>query len=129
MIALVVDMNLSPDWVGVFTKAGCTAVHWSDVGSGHAPDREIMEWAESHDHVVFTHDLDFGTLLAASGERAPSVIQMRCEDTRPASMAALVVEAIKSSLHDLRQGALITIDPKRMRTRILPLNPGRTQAS
>jgi len=32
---------------------------------------------------VFTHDLDFGDILAATGAEAPSVIQVRTEDTTP----------------------------------------------
>jgi hypothetical protein len=31
---LLVDMNLSPDWVAVLKRAGWDAVHWSMVGKG-----------------------------------------------------------------------------------------------
>jgi predicted nuclease of predicted toxin-antitoxin system len=33
---LVVDMNLSPDWVPVLQRAGHFAVHWLPVGSPRA---------------------------------------------------------------------------------------------
>jgi predicted nuclease of predicted toxin-antitoxin system len=36
---LVIDMNLSPDWVPVLLQAGHTATHWSSVGTP-APQRE-----------------------------------------------------------------------------------------
>ena len=29
---LLLDMNLSPRWVGVLPAAGFEAIHWSDVG-------------------------------------------------------------------------------------------------
>jgi hypothetical protein len=61
---LLVDMNLSPDWVPFLNSAGFEAIHWSLVGNCRAEDREIMEWAREDSFVVFTHDLDFGTLLA-----------------------------------------------------------------
>ena len=61
---LLVDMNLSPEWVGFLQSAGWEAIHWSTVGNPRAEDEEIMAWARAQKHVVFTHDLDFGTLLA-----------------------------------------------------------------
>jgi len=60
---LLVDMNLSPEWVGFLQSAGHEAIHWSTVGNPRAEDDEIMAWARAQKHVVFTHDLDFGTLL------------------------------------------------------------------
>jgi predicted nuclease of predicted toxin-antitoxin system len=123
MIKLVIDMNLSPEWVPVFKETGWQAIHWSEIGAASAPDAQIMAWAASHDHVVFTHDLDFGALLAASGAHGPSVIQIRHEDTRPGTIGLMVIAAIQATLADLRNGALVTVHPKRMRIRILPLRP------
>ncbi len=76
-IAIVVDWNLSPDWVPVLRANGWAAVHWSDIGDPRAADREIMDWASANRHVVFTHDLDFGTALALTHASGPSVIQVR----------------------------------------------------
>jgi predicted nuclease of predicted toxin-antitoxin system len=39
---LLVDMNLSPDWVAVLEQAGWETVHWSNVGNPRAADSEIM---------------------------------------------------------------------------------------
>lgn len=61
---ILIDMNLSPAWVGFLEAQGFVAVHWSDVGDPRAPDRALMSWAREHGHVVFTHDLDFSVLLA-----------------------------------------------------------------
>lgn len=57
-IKLLIDMNLSPQWVRTFEDNGWHALHWSDVGAATAPDRAIMAWALDHEYVVFTHDLD-----------------------------------------------------------------------
>jgi predicted nuclease of predicted toxin-antitoxin system len=43
---ILVDMNLSPRWAELLANAGCTAIHWSTVGRGDAPDTEIMMLAE-----------------------------------------------------------------------------------
>ena len=42
---LLVDMNLSPNWIAHMKLAGLSAVHWSDVGRADAPDSEIMAYA------------------------------------------------------------------------------------
>lgn len=121
MIRLVIDMNLSPAWATELRNHSVEAIHWSEIGSPTAPDIEIMAWARTHGYMVLTHDLDFGALLAATGNTGPSVIQLRAEDVRPTNMVAMVVSAIQTNSEDLLRGALITIHPKRMRTRVLPL--------
>lgn len=74
---LLIDMNLSPAWVDVFERQGWQAFHWSAVGEPGALDRVILSWARENEYVVFTHDLDFGAILAATNADAPSVIQVR----------------------------------------------------
>jgi predicted nuclease of predicted toxin-antitoxin system len=54
----LIDMNLSPEWVAFFEHNGWEAVHWSMVGDPRATDRRIMERAQAHGYIVFTHDLD-----------------------------------------------------------------------
>jgi len=80
---LLVDMNLSPRWVDVLAAAGIEAAHWSTLGAVNAPDPLIMAYAGTHDFVVLTHDLDFGTILAATHGEKPSVVQIRAEDVSP----------------------------------------------
>ena len=71
---LLVDMNLSPRWVGVLAEAGIEAVHWSILGAKNAPDPEIMAYASANDYVVLTHDLDFSAILAATHGDKPIVV-------------------------------------------------------
>jgi predicted nuclease of predicted toxin-antitoxin system len=35
---LLVDMNLSPDWVETLRHAGWEAAHWSTLGNPRSPD-------------------------------------------------------------------------------------------
>jgi len=53
---ILIDMNLSPEWVGFFSANGIEAVHWSRVGSGSAEDSVLLAWARTAGYVVFTHD-------------------------------------------------------------------------
>lgn len=82
-----------------------------------------MTWAAEHGYIVFTHDLDFGALIAATQARTPSVIQVRAQDILPASLGAQVISAISRLHAELEEGALVSIDPGRARVRILPLRP------
>ena len=118
---IVIDMNLPPLWVPILENYGWECRHWSAIGSPSAEDSEIMEWAKQNDFVVFTHDLDFGALLAASGAERPSVFQIRTLDVRPKSLETLVVAALKQFEAMLEEGALVTVDEKRSRARVLPL--------
>lgn len=114
-------MNLSPLWVRALEDYGFTAIHWSSVGDGRAPDLEIMKWAQENDHIVFTNDLDFGAILATTRVDRPSVIQVRAQDVSPEHLSQLIGRALRQHEEMLRQGALITIDEARLRSRILPL--------
>ena len=118
---LIVDMNLSPRWVGALADAGFEAAHWSTLGAKNSPDAEIMAYAKIRDYVVLTHDLDFGAILAATHGEKPSVVQIRAEDVSPDVIATLVIAALRQMAHELEEGALLTVDPKRTRLRLLPL--------
>lgn len=118
---LVIDMNLSPEWAAVLQRHGWEAVHWSTVGNPRATDSEIMAWAHATGHVVFTHDLGFGALLAATDAQGPSVIQVRTQDVTPGHLETLLVAALRAHDIILEEGALVTVDEARSRVRILPL--------
>lgn len=120
---IVIDMNLSPKWCGVFEAEGWQAVHWSGIGDYHASDAEIMNWSAENGYVVFTHDLDFGALLAATKATAPSVIQVRTQNVLPDHLGPLVIQIIRNHQQELLQGALIVVHPNQSRIRILPLGP------
>ena len=118
---LVIDMNLSPDWVQVFTLEGWMAIHWSTVGDPRAADALIMDWARSNDYVVFTHDLDFGVLLAHSRADGPSVIQVRTQDIMPQHFKSRLVQVLRQYESMLDSGALVTVDEGKARVRVLPI--------
>ena len=79
-------MNLPPEWVNIFEQHGWHAVHWKDIGEPNASDNTIMDWARQYNYVVFTRDLDFGTLLAMTSADGPSVVQVRAKDIMPQTL-------------------------------------------
>jgi predicted nuclease of predicted toxin-antitoxin system len=118
---LLIDMNLSPTWCHFLTNAGYEVVHWSSIGDAKATDRFITSWAKDNGYTVFTHDLDFGTILAVTNAEGPSVIQVREHNVLPETMGDLVITALIQFEDYLGKGALITIDKSSLRARILPM--------
>jgi len=119
---ILVDMNLSPRWIPALKQAGLQAVHWSSIGDPRAPDSEILDYARKNEYIVFTHDLDFGTILAAAQAQVPSVIQVRTHDVSPDSLCETVLSLLQQCKSELKTGALISLDKNKKRVRILPLH-------
>ena len=120
-VQLVIDMNLSPAWIAELAAHGWSAVHWSTVGDPSADDAMIMAWARANGRVVFTHDLDFGTMLALTHATGPSVLQIRSQNILPEDIGPMVIAALRKHDADLAAGALVVVDPKKSRIRLLPL--------
>ncbi|CAB4733594.1 unannotated protein [freshwater metagenome] len=120
---ILIDMNLSPRWVDVLADAGIECIHWSSVGETTASDSFIMAFAKGAGYVVLTHDLDFGSILAATHGDKPSVIQIRSRTLSTAAIGPFVVKTLIQMEAEIESGALLTIEPPRARIRLLPLNP------
>ena len=120
-VPVVVDMNLSVEWVPLLQHAGWPASHWSAVGEPRAEDTTIMAWASAHGHVVLTHDLDFGTALALTHARGPSVIQVRAQNVLPERIGLLVLSVLHRYETELAAGALVVVEESKSRVRVLPL--------
>jgi len=121
-LKILVDVNLSPSWIDVFREHALEALHWTSVGDIAAKDREIVEWAREHQCVIFTHDLDFTTILALTNASGPSVIQVRTQDVTPSKLAGKVVGALRDHARAIEAGAVVVIEEARSRVRILPLS-------
>ena len=118
---VLIDVNLSPSWVGAFARHGIEAVHWTTVGDPRALDETIMQYGREHGYVVFTHDLDFGALLALTRARGPSVLQVRTQNVLPNAIAELVINVLNAHTSMFEAGALVTIDERNARIRVLPI--------
>jgi predicted nuclease of predicted toxin-antitoxin system len=71
--------------------------------------------------VLFTHDLDFGALLAMTHKTGPSVIQVRTRDVMPDTIADLVLSVLQIHKGWLEKGAIISVDESLQRVRVLPV--------
>ena len=123
-IKVLVDMNLSPEWVPLLRNHGWEAIHWAAVGDPRAPDMEIMAWARANTCVVFTHDLDFGSMLALTHAAGPSVLQLREPRVLPEQILPVVVATLRRYQSELAAGALVVVEQHRSRVRVLPFDRG-----
>lgn len=96
-------------------------MHWSSVGRADAPDEDVLSWADKHGYELITQDPDYGLLLVKAGARTPSVIQIRAQGTMPSDIGLAVLNAVAAAHDHLERGAMVTIEPGRMRVRVLPM--------
>ena len=121
-MTLLLDMNLPPAFASALELAGFPAVHWFAVGDPTADDAQILAWARQHSRVLITHDLDFSAILAASGDDAPSVVQLRSQDLLAPEILRIVQTALIEHAEPLRRGALLSVNEAGTRVRVLPMN-------
>ena len=118
---ILIDVNLSHGWVAAFTSHGIDAVHWTTIGDSSAPDEAVMQYGRDHGYVVFTHDFDYGALLALTRDRGPSVLQVRTHDVLPLASLDLVIKVLTAHTSLFEAFALVTLDERNLRVRVLPL--------
>ncbi len=123
---LLVDMNLSPEWLTVLQQAGWQACHWSNVGSPTAPDTDPLAWAREHGQVLLTQDLDFAELLFHTQAGTPSVMLLRLRNELDSAQQTRVCTLLRAVTAALETGALLVIEERRARLRRLPIETGRS---
>ncbi len=102
--------------------AGHDAVHVRDLGLAKAADMDVFELAAAQERVLLSADTDFGTILALRGDVRPSVlIFRRMPDRSPSALLALLLANLSDVAFSLETGAVVVIEPERVRVRRLPI--------
>jgi predicted nuclease of predicted toxin-antitoxin system len=118
---LLLDQGLPRSTAKLLRDAGRDAVHVGDVQLADAEDQQILDKANEQARIVITLDADFHTLLALGGHTGPSVIRIRIEGLKGEPLANLIQEVLNKVQADLAAGALVTVQPGRIRVRKLPI--------
>jgi predicted nuclease of predicted toxin-antitoxin system len=84
-------------------------------------DLVILKKAREHEEIIVTHDLDYGNLLAFSGEMKPSVIIFRVRNTHADSLFTKIIAAWDEIERPLLEGAIVTFEDAALRIRKLPI--------
>lgn len=117
----LLDMGISPRVAEFLRGKSYTAAHLSDLGLATLPDTEIFEKARTENFVLLTHDLDFVDIVAASGSVLPSVVLFRLSSMRPENVNQAMLLILENHQEALQKGAIISVDDRRIRVRLLPI--------
>lgn len=120
-LAFLVDQPLSPALAAGLRSAGHDAVHVRDYRMSRASDAEIFDRAAAEGRVVVSADTDFGMLLALRQAALPSVILFRRAAHRPDGQLTLLLNHLEGISDDLKAGALVVIEDRRLRVHRLPI--------
>ncbi|MEQ8172336.1 MAG: DUF5615 family PIN-like protein [Candidatus Eremiobacterota bacterium] len=100
---------------------GHTYRHVRDIGKSKASDIEIIREARINGEIIITHDLDYGHLLAFSGDREPSVIIFRLRNSHPDNLCNKLISVWPDIEKSLIEGAIILMEDTASRIRKLPV--------
>jgi predicted nuclease of predicted toxin-antitoxin system len=120
---LLLDQGLPRSATALLTAQGLDVAHVGEVGASAAADADIIQLAEREGRVIVTLDADFHALLALAGASLPSVVRIRIEGLKGVEVARLIVEVLRRCKDELEAGALVSVQPNRVRIRRLPLVP------
>jgi predicted nuclease of predicted toxin-antitoxin system len=114
-------MNISPATVQQLKNLKWDIIRVSEIMDIRSKDTEILLYAKENDRVIITQDIDFSTLLAISGSKKPSVINLRLEENRPDSVTKRLLMAVAGIENELAEGAVLSVDEVSIRYRLLPI--------
>lgn len=122
----LIDVCLPTTLAELLNNVGHDAVDARHIGLQRASDPTIMRRALDEDRILVSADTDFGTLLARSGDDAPSVILIRRGQGRRAeALATSLASTVDRVADDLSRGAVVVIEDERIRIRRLPILPAK----
>jgi predicted nuclease of predicted toxin-antitoxin system len=120
-VRFLLNMNLSRELGRLLETRGHQWRHVRDFGLGRAEDFQILNAAKAGQEVILTHDLDYGQLLAFSGDVRPSVVIFRCRNILPTTLFGLMMKNWDEWGSALEEGALIIVEDAAARIRRLPI--------
>lgn len=115
------DMGVSQTVIMLLQKLNYDAIHLREQKLQRLPDNLIIVKAKDENRVILTFDLDFGDLLAFTGDSLPSVIIFRLEKANPSYVMSKLKPVLAKCQNDLEEGAIIVIKDHDYRVRKLPI--------
>lgn len=119
----LIDECLSVRLAATLCAYSHDAIHVTDRGLNGKSDTDVMALAVAENRIVISADTDFGELLAASGTAAPSLILLRGFGGRPDTRIRVILANLAQLEEYLRAGAIVVINERRIRIRLLPIEP------
>ena len=119
----LLNMNV-PRKLGRLMEAdGHKCRHVGEIAMERASDQSILAEAKQSGECVLTHDLDYGRLMAFSGESSPSVVIFRLRQTDADILFRQITSNWPEISEPLQLGAVVLLEEAATRIRGLPLSP------
>lgn len=120
----LIDNALSYRLANVLNDNNHDTLHVRDIELASASDDTILAYAQREKRIIISADTDFGTLLANLSSNEPSFILFRWAELRdPTDQARVLLENLTNIQEALLTGAVVVIEPARIRVRSLPIKP------
>lgn len=113
------DMGVSMRVVEWLRAEGHDAAHLREGGLQRLPNGDIFEKADAEKRILLTFDLDFGEILALSGDHRVSVVLFRLRDARGIRQVERLRRVLMESSGALMTGAVVVVEDGRHRVRKL----------
>lgn len=113
------DMGVSIRVVEWLRAEGHDTVHLREEGLQRLPNGMIFKKAADEKRILLSFDLDFGEILALSGNRRVSVVLFRLRDARGNRQVERLGKVLADSSSPLKSGAVIVVEDGRHRVREL----------
>ena len=117
-------MGLAQSTAEFLRSLGHDAIHLRDEGLQQLPDERIVTKAQVEGRTIITHDLDFGRIVALSGDTVPSIVTLRLTDMTPVHVNDALRAVLADAARSLEGGALVTVTDAGIRIRTLPADAG-----
>lgn len=117
----LLDMGIAHTTAAYLRSRGHDAVHLREQGLQRLADEDIVAKAYAERRIIPAHDLDFGRIVALSGEQLPSVITFRLSDMRAQNVNRYMVEVLEHFGEELEIGGLVSVMDDSIRLRRLPI--------
>ena len=118
---ILIDMNIPPRYAALLNFRNITSVHWTDVGAPDASDAHIIDYALINGYVILTSDMDFNTIIATTHNLKPSVVLIRASIQHIERSVESLATALVQYSNELSKGAIMSVDTKNARIRLLPI--------
>ena len=118
---LLLDMGLAPRTASFLRTAGHDAVHLTEENLQRLSDDRIVEKGAAEGRVIITFDLDFSAIVALQRLAQPSIVLFRLEEFTTDRINSILLELLTVHQKALESGAIIVVEPDRIRVRSLPI--------
>lgn len=121
---LLANLHIAPRTVAFLCEQGHDVLRIDAVLPCDSPDEEIVREAMRLERIILTQDLDYSDIIALSGETRPSLVTLRLSSSRIENVNTVLARALPGVEADLLRGAIVTIQDRAIRVRLLPIGHG-----